>query len=362
MLWLHLVFVFLLGAAVGSWLNVCVYRLPYEKSIAWPGSHCGQCYQPIPWFDNVPLLSYWLLGGRCRCCGSRYSIRYFAVELLTACLFTGLFWLIVIENILDLRVGWYGVRAVALGQIEPGLWAAFLFHALLLSLLLAASLCDLDHMEIPLSITMTGTVLGLLGSVLLPWPWPSSLPAAGPLDPNAPPPPLPSGIYPWPVWHPLPDWLPPGSWRLGLATGLAGAATGSILLRTIRYLFGLGRGMEGLGLGDADLMMMAGSFLGWQAVLVALFVGVFPALLLGIVQIVLRRGEAMPFGPSLAIGVLVALLGWRWIGRPYQIVFFDPLVLGALAVFGAVFLLAISFVLRLLRGRPDLDTEGEGAS
>src|SRR5262249_50510800 len=79
--------------ALGSFINVCVSRLPYEKSLLWPGSRCGSCFQPIKLLDNIPLVSYWVLRGRCRTCGARFSIRYFLVELFTALAFAGLFYL-----------------------------------------------------------------------------------------------------------------------------------------------------------------------------------------------------------------------------------------------------------------------------
>src|SRR3954471_24236672 len=86
------VFVFLVGAAMGSFINVCVARLPFEKSILWPGSHCFKCFQPVRWYDNLPLLSYWILRGRCRRCRAPFSIRYFLVELFTGLAFAGLFY------------------------------------------------------------------------------------------------------------------------------------------------------------------------------------------------------------------------------------------------------------------------------
>src|SRR5437899_9297600 len=93
-------FAFLIGAAVGSLLNVCIARIPLEKSILWPlGSRCGNCLQPIRWYDNLPLVSYWLLRGKCRRCGETFSIRYFLVELLTAVVFAGLFWLEIYGNV-----------------------------------------------------------------------------------------------------------------------------------------------------------------------------------------------------------------------------------------------------------------------
>src|SRR5581483_12454833 len=104
MLWVTLALVFIIGTVVGSGINVCVVRLPYEKSLVWPGSHCGRCFQPVRWYDNVPLISYLALRGRCRSCGAPFSMRYFLVELLTGCLFVGLFYLEVVHNVLNFPV------------------------------------------------------------------------------------------------------------------------------------------------------------------------------------------------------------------------------------------------------------------
>src|SRR5947209_9795139 len=95
--WLFLVFV--VGLVVGSFLNVCVARLPLEKSLLWPGSRCGTCFQPIGWYDNLPLVSYLWLRGKCRACGGAFSVRYFIVELATGLGFAGLFYLEVTQNI-----------------------------------------------------------------------------------------------------------------------------------------------------------------------------------------------------------------------------------------------------------------------
>src|SRR2546421_9886469 len=100
MLYIWLLMVFLVGAVVGSFINVCVHRLPYEKSILWPlGSRCGSCLQPIKWYDNLPLVSYWVLRGRCRKCGAKFSVRYFIVELFTACGFVALLYLEIVLNV-----------------------------------------------------------------------------------------------------------------------------------------------------------------------------------------------------------------------------------------------------------------------
>jgi leader peptidase (prepilin peptidase)/N-methyltransferase len=251
---------------------------------------------------------------------------------------------------------------IALGWVPLKAWLFWVGHAVLVSFLIVTSATDLDHMEIPLSITLTGTLFGLVLAACLPWPWPNTA-ADFPVVRRGlfrdPVPVL--GFQPWPLWRPdeLPGWLAPGSWRLGLATGLAGVLAGMLMLRAVRFLFGLGRGIEGMGVGDADLMMMAGAFLGWQAVLVAFFVSVFPALLWGLGKILVTGNQEMPFGPPLALGVLLTLFGWRWLGPYFQPLFFDTAMLLALAGTGAVLLVVISFVLRLLRGTPDEPDESE---
>jgi leader peptidase (prepilin peptidase)/N-methyltransferase len=345
---LALLWVFVVGLAIGSFLNVCVARLPYEKSLLWPGSHCPLCWQPIRLLDNFPILSFLFLRGRCRSCGSRISWRYPIIELLTGLAFVGLFYLEMVANVLDLPIlanNWFPPGLVPLAA-----FGVFLHHVILVSFLIVVSLCDLNDMEIPLSITITGTLVGLVLATLMPWPYPEPAPVAvwrpAPFGQMLGPPPV-RGAYAWPVWYPLPDWLPAGSWQLGLATGLAGALAGMLMLRGVRFLFGLGRGIEGLGVGDADLMMMAGAFVGWQPVVLAFFVAVIPGLIFAIVQRLRTGGQALPFGPSLAIGVIITMLTWPRLGEHTQGLFFDPLFLGIMGIGGAVGMLVLAFVFRL---------------
>jgi leader peptidase (prepilin peptidase)/N-methyltransferase len=288
-----LFFLFVLGTIVGSLLNVCIYRLPLEKSILWPGSRCGGCVQPIRWYDNIPLISYLWLRGRCRSCGATFSMRYFWVELFTGLAFVGLFYLEIVANVHNIDALRFQKNHIQNHVLpSPVAMALFGYHALLVCLLIVASVCDLDHHEIPLSLTVTGAILGLIGAVLLAWPWPYT-PALAvarippgrewwEVNPDAGPK---MGVFPWPFWGPLPSWFEPGgNWQTGLATGLIGLTVGTVMLRVVRFLFGKGLGVEALGLGDADLMMMAGSFLGWQPVVIAFLVASFPALFFALLQ------------------------------------------------------------------------------
>jgi leader peptidase (prepilin peptidase) / N-methyltransferase len=338
-----MVVVFILGCNIGSFLNVVVARLPMEKSILWPGSRCGRCLQAIRWYDNIPILSYLLLRGKCRTCGVGFSVRYLLVELATGLGFLGLFWLEMVVNV----HGWPPQFGIQFGHFPLGWWFGYGFHAILFSLLMAASVCDLERREIPLPLTTFGAVVGLLGATLFPWPWPAT--AAQPMVPAMFGPRIEAGIYAWPFWLPLPDWSPPGSPLTGFLTGLCGLLVGTFLLRLIAFVFGFGLGREALGLGDADLMMMAGAFLGWQLVIAAFFVSVLPALLFGAFNFFVYRDRSLPFGPSLAVGLMTACLCWRWIGPSFQPAFFNAWIIVGLLAFMTVFLFLSSSFLRWMR-------------
>jgi leader peptidase (prepilin peptidase)/N-methyltransferase len=351
-----LIVVFILGAIVGSFLNVIIARLPLEKSIIWPGSRCTSCRQAIRWYDNLPLVSYIWLRGRCRVCGEAFSLRYLLVELVCALGFAGLFYVEVIRNVHDWPTAQHG-WAMRQGIYPWSWWVGYLYHALLFSLLLAAAVCDLDRREIPLGITVPGAIIGLVGAVLMPWPWPytplEATPAAGQgLRPGfewmagT----IKEGIYAWPVWGPLPVRLEPGgNWQTGLATGLAGMLVGTFMLRIVGGVFSAGLRKEALGLGDADLMMMAGAFLGWQSVVVAFFVSAGPGLVVAVFQRVINKDNSLPFGPSLAVGVMITCLAWQRLGAFVQPMFFwDILLLGLVVALCAIMFLT-AFAMRVLR-------------
>ena len=138
--WLLYLVVGTLGALIGSFLNVCIFRLPRGESIAWPGSHCPSCAHPIKFYDNIPLLSYLWLGGRCRACRASISIRYPLVETSNALGYLTIVWS-------------FGAS-----------WTAALY-ALLFSALVVVTGTDLTHKMIPNVITIPGVVVGLLGAV-----------------------------------------------------------------------------------------------------------------------------------------------------------------------------------------------------
>jgi leader peptidase (prepilin peptidase) / N-methyltransferase len=339
---LFLTFAFVLGCCVGSFLNVVVGRLPLEKSLLWPNSRCLTCLNALTTGDNLPIIGWLRRRGRCRFCGTQFSSRYLWVELITGLGFALIFFL-------DVLVKWHHIPTLEQSgmmrtQGVPD-WQAlvvFIHHAILFSFLLAASLCDLDQKAIPFSLTTTGTVVGLILATAFPWPWPNDHSVVDGLrqrvvDQNGihdrrwtmdiKPESFPEGLYPWPVWGPLPNWLWEHPWALGLLTGLTGAAAGMILLRAIKFMFEKGLQKEALGLGDADLMMLAGAFIGWQPVVMAFFVGTFAALPLGIVFRVVKKEATLPFGPGLAAGVMITLYWWPWLGPSLHPILFDDFLI-----------------------------------
>ncbi len=329
------VVLFVLGSVAGSFLNVCVYRLPRGQSLLRPASSCGACGRRIRLRDNLPLLSYWLLRGRCRHCGRPFSIRYFWVELLTALAFTAVF---ILEAVLDVHYFdvfsrgqlWSGLWYLQSGRVPPFALGLVVPHVLLVCCLIVAVACDLEHGRVPWVVTAFGLAAGLTAAALLPWPRPHAEGVY--VHPPVGQPPLPtpgllptgqgpgeglmpedqpwatarhsprSGYYPWPVWGPLPAWLPEGSWRLGLATGLAGALAGAALMGLTRWLFNAAAGTRAIPPGDIAVLAVAGAFLGWQPVAVAFAAALLPGLLWAGVRLTVWRKDTAQFPPSLPDG------------------------------------------------------------
>lgn len=243
------------GLLVGSFLNVCIWRLPRDLSVVRPRSFCPQCRNPIAWFDNIPLVSFVLLGGKCRHCRARIPIRYPAVELLTAVLF------------------WAAFR---LHGASPAALKLAVFAALLVGLIFA----DLEERILPDEFTLGGLAAGFAFAALVPVePGLVSLFLAGA--------------------HP----------RLAsLAEAAAGAAfcAGGIWL--VGQLYYLIRGREGLGLGDVKMLGMIGAFLGLRQALLVMLLGSLIGSVSGLLYIRLARKDAatyeLPYGTFLGIAGL----------------------------------------------------------
>jgi leader peptidase (prepilin peptidase)/N-methyltransferase len=389
--WFAYVFVvlFVLGSVAGSFLNVCIHRLPQGRSLLRPGSSCGHCGRRIRLRDNLPLLSYWLLRGRCRHCGQPFSIRYFWVELLTALAFAAVF---LLEAVMDVhyfdlfsrRQLWSGLWYLQSGRLPPFATTLVLLHLLLVCLLIVAVACDVGHGRVPRSVTGFGLAAGLTAAALLPWPEPHGAGVYVPPPPGKPPPSINylvtgfgpgeglmpedrpwatakysprTGYYPWPVWGPLPAWLPPGGWRLGLATGLAGALAGAALMGLTRWLFNAASGARAVPPGDVAVLAIAGAFLGWQPVAVAFAAALPPALLLAGTRLAMGKKGTAPFGPWLAVAAAAASLGWAWVGPALRPTLFDPRKVAVLA--GACWAVALLAGLLVRSLRPPAAEAGK---
>jgi leader peptidase (prepilin peptidase) / N-methyltransferase len=243
-------FILVVGLCIGSFLNVCIYRLPAGKSIAWPGSHCQSCLAPIAWYDNIPVLSFFLLGGRCRRCGATFSARYMLVELATGLVWFG-FWLAYFK--LGLRT--VGGPSGEIVEPSPGL---YLVHMVLASALLVSGVIDYDLKEIYVSVTYVAVGAGVVGAFL--WPDLQRLGAYG---------------------HEL---APRTGWDRtdALVMALVGAAVGSGLINLTRFLGTVAFHKEAMGAGDAYLMAAIGGVLGWEASVLVFFAAPFIGLPFGL--------------------------------------------------------------------------------
>jgi leader peptidase (prepilin peptidase)/N-methyltransferase len=359
-------FAFWFGLGVGSFINVLVARLPYDKSILWPSSRCMSCLHSIRALDNLPILGYLRLRGKCRFCGATFSSRYLWVELGTGLAFVALY-LIEIVTCSDLFGHWHYMPGLKFGSLSfqmPPLKAFVLFahHAFLLSVLIAAALIDAGHRIIPPVLTYTGTIVGIVASTLLPWPWPNGVEWV-PTLPTFPTVAenwgdirlvgkIPTGAMPIPFAGPPPAWCPPGSPLLGLISGLLGALAGVMVGRGIKWVFETGFGQEALGLGDADLLMCIGAFLGWQVAVLALPLGALISLPIVLSLMAWRKIRGLsvradlPFGPGIAAGAVVTWICWPWVGEIVRFPAFDWMASGIVFVIVGVGLLAAGMLLK----------------
>jgi leader peptidase (prepilin peptidase)/N-methyltransferase len=259
------IIIFALGASIGSFINVVVYRLPAGLSILWPPSRCPHCLNQLKAYDNVPVLGWVWLKGRCRYCKSKISLRYPVVEAVTGIIFLLIFFLF---NVSILTIGYW----------------------VFCSWLLALSLIDLDTMTLPNALTKSGLVLGMIFQMGLGYITEPSIEAV--------------------VKH--------------LMMGIVGAVLGLWLFDAIAIL-GIFLQKEAMGAGDAKLAAMMGAWLGWKHLLLAGFIACTLGALVGIGAIMLSKrkwGQKIPFGPFLAAGAFFTLFGGEAILSAYLRLFF----------------------------------------
>jgi leader peptidase (prepilin peptidase)/N-methyltransferase len=247
------------GLIVGSFLNVCIVRLPRDRSIVSPPSHCPRCRASIKFYDNIPVISFLLLRGKCRNCGLPISWRYPLVELMN-----GLFYLWIVHA--------FGING-----------EAFLLM-LLCSSLIVITFIDFDHQIIPDVITLPGMLVGLTLAPFVMYALGEPLPFhLNSLIPHA------------------------GPYLTGFLNSLIGLLLGGGPLFAIGWLWEKLRHVEAMGGGDVKLMGMVGSFLGWKGALLTIMLGALVGSIVGLLLILLKRQsmqKVIPFGPFLALGAV----------------------------------------------------------
>ena len=254
--------IFLLGLVIGSFLNVCILRIPRQESVVLPPSHCPACNAQIKPYDNIPVLSWLLLGGRCRKCKARISPMYPLVEFLTGLLFLACY-------------------------LFFGMSVEFLKWSVFAALLVVLTITDIRERILPDKVNFLGLGLGLgLSLVTLP------------IDGTA-------------LWlsRRMFDFPPPLR-ALSFADAALGAAAASGLLWLVAEGYFRLRGREGMGLGDVKMMAMAGAFLGVQRALLTILLGSLLGSLIGAAVIAVGRKGAdfeLPFGTFLGAGALLVV-------------------------------------------------------
>jgi leader peptidase (prepilin peptidase)/N-methyltransferase len=252
------IIVFIFGSIVGSFLNVCIRRMPLGESVVWPRSYCPKCKKRIPGYDNIPFLSFFLLGGRCRFCKQKISLQYPLVELLSAFVF----------------IIFYS---------RYGLSFDFIFYTLFACGLIIATFIDIEHRIIPDEISIGGIIIGLILNAV-------------------------KGFN----LHPVSLNFKP------LINSFLGVVIGGGIIYLTGFLFDLvyfkilkrppiqGE-TESMGGGDIKLLAAIGAFLGWQKALLTFFIAPFFGAVIGIINLLVKRDHTIPYGPFLSLAALLSL-------------------------------------------------------
>lgn len=262
------IFFFVVGAAIGSFLNVVIHRLPHEESIVFPNSACPKCKAKIKAYDNIPILSWLILGGKCRNCKDPISFRYPAVELLTAVLFALVFWKF---------------------DLTPILPVYLVFVAGIVALIFI----DAEHMILPDAINFPGIIFAFLVRLVFPLAFSTIF-----FDDLQ--------VAPLSKITGMPLWL------VSLFGAILGALAGGGVIWVVGKAWKLLRGVEGMGLGDVKMMFAVGALLGWRLTLLTFFLGTVAGAVIGVIIMIVKRERDLqaqiPFGIFLGAGAIISLL------------------------------------------------------
>lgn len=262
-------FVFLFGSLIGSFLNVVIHRVPLEESVVFPNSACPKCQNQIKSYDNIPIFSWLILGGKCRNCKNPISPRYPAVELLTALMFLLVYW--------QIGFVWY-------------LPVCLVFVAAMISLVFI----DSEHMILPDVITYPLLLFAIIVRIVFPIIYQTEF------FPD-------TKIFPLNVIDPsIPTWL------VSLFGAFLGGLIGGGSLWLVGEIWKRLRGVEAMGFGDVKMMFGVGALLGWQLTFLTIFLGALTGSVIGVFLMAKDRENGLqakiPFGIFLGIGAVISLL------------------------------------------------------
>ncbi|MDD5196085.1 MAG: prepilin peptidase [Candidatus Omnitrophota bacterium] len=260
------IIVFIFGSVIGSFLNVCIHRMPKSESVVWPRSHCPKCSKRIPGYDNIPFISFILLKGRCRFCKEKISLRYPLVELITGLLFLAFF-------------------------MRYGLSYNFFFYAVLASALIIATFIDMKHRIIPDEISIGVLIIGFILSSV-------------------------RGVN----LNPLSFSFKP------MLSSFFGILIGAGIIYLTGWLFDLvyfkllknppiNGETESMGVGDVKLLAMIGAFLGVPRTVLTFFIAPFFGAVIGIITLITKKDHTIPYGPFLSLAALISIFWWDKILR-----------------------------------------------
>jgi len=271
------VLIFIFGAMIGSFLNVVIHRVPNKESIVFPNSACPKCGESIKAYDNIPILSWLILRGKCRNCKNSISARYPAVELLVAALFVLVYW----------RIGLSAFLPVCL-----------IFVAAVIALIFI----DAENMILPNVITYPLLIFALFVRLIYPLLFGTEFFSD-------------FKIFPLNFMQDYPGWL------VSLAGAVLGGLGGGGSLWLVGEIWKRLRGVDAMGLGDVKMMFAVGALLGWQLTLLSIFLGAFSGAVIGMFLIARQKDKDLqtqiPFGIFLGIGSIIALLFGDQIVRWY---------------------------------------------
>jgi leader peptidase (prepilin peptidase)/N-methyltransferase len=255
--------VFGLGLIIGSFLNVCIYRIPEGISLLWPASKCVNCSKRVVWYDNIPVLSYLFLKGKCRHCQHKISALYPITEIITGIVFLSLFHSVILA--------------------KGDLISVYIFYLIFCCLLIVGSIVDLKLYIIPNEITYTGLILAPIASLLCVGSRNLNN-AQGYFDNSA------------------------NQWLASLQVPIIGIFVAGGMIFLCGVIGKLVLRKDAMGFGDVKLMGVIGGFIGWKLAVATFFLAPFFGLLFGIPRLISKRGKMIPYGPFLSLAAFICLL------------------------------------------------------